>query len=102
MLLKLKNVEDNARNRKIKESYTMLPWTAVTHAISPPQTGVMLKPFLPQLQTTFVKAVHDAHRGVRLRAGAALAHLITIHTKPDPLFTELHNAVKAADDTPTR
>ena len=71
-------------------------------AISLPQTGVMLKPFLPQLQTTFVKAVHDAHRGVRLRAGAALAHLITIHTKPDPLFTELHNAVKAADDTPTR
>lgn len=66
------------------------------------KTGVMLKPFLPQLQTTFVKAVHDAHRGVRLRAGAALAHLITIHTKPDPLFTELHNAVKAADDTPTR
>ncbi|XP_068244259.1 stalled ribosome sensor GCN1 [Palaemon carinicauda] len=66
------------------------------------KTGVMLKPFLPQLQTTFVKAVHDPHRGVRLRAGAALAHLITIHTKPDPLFTELHNAVKTADDTAVR
>ncbi|XP_071537961.1 stalled ribosome sensor GCN1 [Panulirus ornatus] len=66
------------------------------------KTGVMLKPFLPQLQTTFVKAVHDPHRGVRLRAGAALAHLITIHTKPDPLFTELHNAVKVADDTAIR
>ncbi|KAK3887663.1 hypothetical protein Pcinc_008247 [Petrolisthes cinctipes] len=66
------------------------------------KTGVMLKPFLPQLQTTFVKAVHDPHRGVRLRAGAALAHLITIHTKPDPLFTELHNAVKAADETAIR
>lgn len=66
------------------------------------KTGVMLKPFLPQLQTTFVKAVHDPHRGVRLRAGAALAHLITIHTKPDPLFTELHNAVKVADDTSIR
>lgn len=67
------------------------------------KTGVMLKPFLPQLQTTFVKAVNDPHRGVRLRAGAALAHLITIHTKPDPLFTELHNAViKTADDVPVR
>ncbi|KAG7170707.1 eIF-2-alpha kinase activator GCN1-like 1 [Homarus americanus] len=66
------------------------------------KTGVMLKPFLPQLQTTFVKAVHDPHRGVRLRAGEALAHLITIHTKPDPLFTELHNAVKVADDTSIR
>lgn len=62
----------------------------------------MLKPFLPQLQTTFVKAVHDPHRGVRLRAGAALSHLITIHTKPDPLFTELHNAVKTSDDTAIR
>lgn len=67
-----------------------------------PQTGVMLKPFLPQLQTTFVKAVHDPHRGVRLRAGAALSHLITIHTKPDPLFTELHNAVKTSDDSAIR
>ena len=36
------------------------------------KTGVMLKPFLPQLQTTFVKAVHDPHRGVRLRAAHAL------------------------------
>ncbi|ROT65240.1 Translational activator GCN1 [Penaeus vannamei] len=66
------------------------------------KTGVMLKPFLPQLQTTFVKAVHDPHRGVRLRAGAALSHLITIHTKPDPLFTELHNAVKTSDDSAIR
>ncbi|MCL4122712.1 UNVERIFIED_CONTAM: hypothetical protein GTU68_062263 [Idotea baltica] len=62
------------------------------------KAGPMLKPFLPQLQTTFVKAVHDPHRVVRLKAGHALSHLIAIHTKPDPLFTELHNSVKASDD----
>jgi len=62
----------------------------------------MLKPFLPQLQMTFTKALNDTSRAVRLRAGDALGQLVTIHTRVDPLFTELIKAAKDADDTSVR
>lgn len=63
------------------------------------KVGVMLKQFLPQLQTTFLKALADTNRCVRLRAGTALAHLVLIHTRADPLFVEMHNGVKSGDET---
>ncbi|KAK7475223.1 hypothetical protein BaRGS_00033527, partial [Batillaria attramentaria] len=63
------------------------------------KVGTMLKPFLPQLQTTFVKALNDPNRSVRLKAAAALGKLIGIHVRVEPLFTELYTGVKAADDT---
>lgn len=66
------------------------------------QVGVMLKPFLPQLQTTFVKALNDPNRTVRLKAAAALGKLSVIHTRVDPLFIELHTGVKNADETSIR
>ncbi|ESO82427.1 hypothetical protein LOTGIDRAFT_223326 [Lottia gigantea] len=66
------------------------------------KVGAMLKPFLPQLQTTFAKALNDPHRIVRLRAASALGHLIVIHTRVDPLFTELHTGIKTTDDTSIR
>lgn len=56
--------------------------------------GQMLKPFLPQLQTTFVKSLNDASRPVRLRASSALGKLIGIHVKVDPLFQELLTGIK--------
>lgn len=62
----------------------------------------MLKPFLPQLQTTFMKALNDPNRGVRLRSADALGKLIAIHSRVDPLFLELHTAIKATDDTSLR
>ena len=61
-----------------------------------------MKPFLPQLQMTFTKALNDANRSVRLRAADALGKLVVIHTRVDPLFVELVNALKAADDTSIR
>ncbi|XP_074643687.1 stalled ribosome sensor GCN1-like [Tubulanus polymorphus] len=64
--------------------------------------GVMLKPFLPQLQTTFIKALNDPNRSVRLKAASALGQLISIHTRVDPLFTELHTGIKNADDASIR
>jgi len=66
------------------------------------QCGAMLKPFLPQLQMTFTKALNDTSRAVRLRAADALSHLVTIHGRVDPLFTELLKAAKDADDTAVR
>lgn len=62
----------------------------------------MLKQFLPQLQTTFLKALNDSNRQVRLKAAYALSNLIVIHTRADPLFAELHTGVKNADDPAIR
>ena len=46
------------------------------------KAGSLLKPFFPQLQTTFMKALNDPNRTVRLKAGVALAYLIAIHMRP--------------------
>ena len=62
----------------------------------------MLKQFLPQLQTTFLKALNDSNRQVRLKAAYALSNLIVIHTKADPLFAELHTGIKTSDDSAIR
>ncbi|XP_067931600.1 stalled ribosome sensor GCN1-like [Watersipora subatra] len=65
--------------------------------------GPMLKPFLPQLQTTFVKALNDPSRSVRLKAAEAIAQLIVIHMRVDPVFTEINNGIKNyADDVAVR
>uniref|UniRef100_A0A4W3H8T3 GCN1 activator of EIF2AK4 n=1 Tax=Callorhinchus milii TaxID=7868 RepID=A0A4W3H8T3_CALMI len=66
------------------------------------KVGIALKPFLPQLQTTFTKALSDANRAVRLKAAEALGNLIVIHTKVDPLFTELLNLIRNAEDSSVR
>jgi len=73
-----------------------------TLAILLAKASAMLKPFLPQLQTTFLKALNDPHRTVRLKAGFALSHLITIHTRPDPLYNELHSGIKNSEDSAVR
>lgn len=67
-----------------------------------PQVGIALKPFLPQLQTTFTKALQDSNRGVRLKAADALGKLISIHIKVDPLFTELLNGIRVMEDPGVR
>jgi len=66
------------------------------------KVGAMLKPFLPQLQTTFIKALNDPNRAVRTCAAKALQKLIKLHTRVDPLFTELHNGVKNTEDNTIR
>lgn len=62
----------------------------------------MLKQFLPQLQTTFLKALSDPNRVVRLKSATALGYLILIHQRADPLFIDLHNTVKNTDDSSIR
>ncbi|XP_043924837.1 eIF-2-alpha kinase activator GCN1 [Protopterus annectens] len=66
------------------------------------KVGIALKPFLPQLQTTFTKALLDSNRTVRLRAAEALGKLIAIHTKVDPLFTDLLNGIRTSEDSGVR
>ncbi|XP_069071140.1 stalled ribosome sensor GCN1 isoform X2 [Pleurodeles waltl] len=66
------------------------------------KVGIALKPFLPQLQTTFSKALQDSNRTVRLKAADALGKLIVIHTKVDPLFVELLNGIRTSEDSGVR
>lgn len=72
-----------------------------TLAILLNKVGIMLKQFLPQLQTTFLKALHDTNRIVRVKSGYALAQLVAIHSRADPLFIEMHNGVKTPGDDPS-
>ena len=51
--------------------------------------GPALRAFVPQFQTTFVKALSDPSRQVRLEAIAALGLLMPLSTRVDPLIKEL-------------
>jgi HEAT repeat protein len=51
--------------------------------------GPALRAFVPQFQTTFVKALSDPSRQVRLAAIKALALLMPLTTRVDPLIKEL-------------
>jgi hypothetical protein len=48
--------------------------------------GPALRAFVPQFQTTFVKALSDPSRQVRVEAIAALSLLMPLATRVDPLI----------------
>jgi phage-related protein len=57
-----------------------------------------LKPFLPQLQRTFIKSLTDPTSAtVRTRAAAALTILISLQSRVDPLVTELVAGIKSSE-----
>jgi hypothetical protein len=51
--------------------------------------GPALRAFVPQFQTTFVKALSDPSRQVRIEAVYALSLLMPLSTRVDPLIKEL-------------
>jgi HEAT repeat protein len=51
--------------------------------------GPALRAFVPQFQTTFVKALSDPSRQVRMEAIDALSLLMPLSTRVDPLIKEL-------------
>ncbi|ORX96881.1 ARM repeat-containing protein [Basidiobolus meristosporus CBS 931.73] len=59
------------------------------------KVSIMLKPFLPQLQRTFIKCLSDPTPVVRERAAVALGVLITLQSRVDPLVVELNAGIKA-------
>lgn len=60
--------------------------------------GTSLKPFVPQLQTTFVKALGDSSRAVRNQSRTALGQLMGLTTRVDPLISDLASAASSATD----
>lgn len=61
--------------------------------------GASLKAFVPQLQTTFVKALNDPSREVRTRGASALGRLMPLSVRVDPLLTELTALCLKAEST---
>ncbi|XP_065852916.1 protein ILITYHIA [Euphorbia lathyris] len=59
--------------------------------------GLALKPFLPQLQTTFIKCLQDNTRTVRASAALGLGKLSALSTRIDPLITDLLSSLQASD-----
>ncbi|XP_057476445.1 protein ILITYHIA-like isoform X2 [Actinidia eriantha] len=59
--------------------------------------GMALKPFLPQLQTTFIKCLQDNTRTVRSHAAVALGKLSALSTRVDPLVGDLVSSLQASD-----
>ncbi|KAI9492588.1 armadillo-type protein [Zychaea mexicana] len=57
-----------------------------------------LKPFLPQLQRTFIKSLSDPTSAiVRSRAASALGILITLQSRVDPLVSELVSGIRTSE-----
>ncbi|KAK7258608.1 hypothetical protein RIF29_24189 [Crotalaria pallida] len=59
--------------------------------------GISLKPFLPQLQTTFVKCLQDSTRTVRSSAALALGKLSGLSARVDPLVSDLLSTLQGSD-----
>jgi len=61
------------------------------------KVSAALRPFVSQLQTTFVRALSDTTQEVRLRAASGLGKLIPLQPRVDSLITELVNGAKTCD-----
>jgi len=57
-----------------------------------------LKPFLPQLQRTFIKSLTESQAVVRNQAAKALSVLVPLQPRLDPLITEINTGYKNASD----
>jgi hypothetical protein len=73
-----------------------------TLAIMITQGGIALKPFLPQLQTTFVKCLSDPAKAVRERAAKALGLLMALQPRVDPVVGDLCASAASAPDAAVR
>lgn len=59
--------------------------------------GIMMKPFLPQLQTIFIKSLSENSKVVRSLSVRALAKLVTMSPRVDPLLNDLASGCKTSE-----
>ena len=57
------------------------------------KSGDALRPFLPQLQTTFIRALKDSNKGVREQGSQALVHIIKLSTRIDNVINDLSSDI---------
>lgn len=62
------------------------------------KAGDLLKPFLPQLQTTFMKAIRDSNELVREESVLALSGLMRYSRRLDPFVNELGTSIASEED----
>lgn len=55
-----------------------------------------VKPFLPQLQRTFIKSLQEQDQDIRTPAATAFRVLIPLQVRVDPLVTELVSGIRTA------
>lgn len=63
--------------------------------------GVALKPFVPQLQTTFVKCLTDVNMNVRMKAASAIGLLMMFQSRVDALVNDLISTVESDATEPS-
>ncbi|GFH33510.1 TOG domain-containing protein, partial [Haematococcus lacustris] len=61
------------------------------------KAGTGLKPFVPQLQTTFLKCLADPADAVRQRAARNLGELVRLSPRADQLAGELATSARSAE-----
>lgn len=61
-----------------------------------------MKPFLPQLQTMYVKCLADPTEPVRQKAGESLGTLVRLSTRTEPLINELATNVSTNENPAVR
>lgn len=66
------------------------------------KAGAGLKPFVPQLQTTFLKCLSDAAPAVRSAAAANLGELTRLSARLDQLTSDLASNAAGASELETR
>ncbi len=63
------------------------------------KVDITLKPFLPQLQPTFMKNLSDSNKIVRIKSGAALAKLLLMNPRLDQILLDIQNLLKTASSS---
>lgn len=78
--------------RVLGDRYAASVKTAILNALAVllDKVGHLMKAFLPQLQSTFLKALGDqSGRSVRMKAGVGLCHLMRLHPKFEQITLDL-------------